>query len=120
MKSISMIRSMVSAGDLQDSTKETRQQFPGLTCCCWPAALTSSSSAACTLDTHNNMVQQTVQHCSTDLVRARERVLNQGASSSSEAMLRWVSSGSPDTIGRGGTARPNWTEPNDTIEANIV
>ena len=41
------------------------------------------------------------------LVRESERVLNQGARSSRQVMARMVSSGSPATMGRGGTDLPS-------------
>ena len=70
MKSISIILSMVSMGDLALTPAEERL----LVCC---------------------------------LVRERERVLNQGARSARQLMERMVSSGSPATIGLGGTDLPS-------------
>ena len=73
MKSISMILSMVSRGDLALELRAPAVER--LRVCC--------------------------------LVRERERVLNQGASSSRQLMDRMVSRGSPATMGRGGTDLPS-------------
>ena len=73
MKSISMILSMVSRGDLALELLPPAEER--LRVCC--------------------------------LVRERERVLSQGASSSRLLMDRMVSRGSPATMGRGGTDLPS-------------
>ena len=92
MKSISMIFSIVLTGDLLRTV--TMDMGTGHTDC----------------DTHlheSGLVWLEARLLVCCLVRDRDSVLNHGARSSSEDTERIVSSGSPATIGRGGTERPS-------------
>ena len=90
IKSISIILSIVSKGDLNKKKCKHFSHF-------WPLQTYLDVSALVFV------VDMLLVCC---LVRDRDSVVNQGASSSRELTLLMVSKGSPAIIGRGGTERP--------------